>query len=471
MDQVRTAGEPALAQYARELDGNAGRLWYGPDDFAAALAALDSRLRGSLERAAARIGRFAAAQRAALTDTELAVPGGRAGHQVLAVDRAGCYVPGGRHPLPSTVLMTALVAKSAGVREVVAACPQPVPVILAACALARVDRLLAAGGAQAIAAMVYGCGPQAAVDVVVGPGNRWVVAAKKLVQSVVRTDAPAGPSELLIIADQSADPTIVAWDLLAQAEHDPDAVPALATTDEAVAQAVEAALEQGLSELPQPSAEIARAALANGWAFVSADRWLLAEAANRFAPEHLELAVVDPDGLVPLCRHAGALFIGLGSAEVFGDYGAGPNHTLPTAGRARSSGGLSVFDFLRIRTWLALDGAGAGLDTAEAGLDGAVDGFDALNVAAGGPGNLVGMNGLNVAAGGPGNLVGMNGLNVAADRLGGLTSLTSLNSLTSLTSLNSLVADTAILARAEGLEAHARAALCRLKPGIVDPGR
>ncbi|MCP5453705.1 MAG: histidinol dehydrogenase [Spirochaetaceae bacterium] len=358
MDEVRDGGEAALARWAAELDGNAGRLWYGPDDFAAALETIPSAERGALERAAGRVGAFAAAQLASLGAVDLAIPGGRAGHEVLPVERAGCYVPGGRYPLPSTVLMTALVARTAGVADVALACPRPSPLILAACAVAGADSLLAAGGAQAIAAFAYGAGPLSPRDVVVGPGNRYVAAAKRLAQALVRTDAPAGPSELLVVADETADPATVAWDLLAQAEHDPDAVPALAASSEAVAAAVERALASCLAELEAlgpESAAIARAALDNGWAFVSADRAALAEAAGRFAPEHLELAVADARSLAASCRHAGAIFIGGSSAEAFGDYGAGPNHTLPTSGRARSSGGLSVFDFLRIRTWIEMD--------------------------------------------------------------------------------------------------------------------
>jgi phosphoribosyl-ATP pyrophosphohydrolase/phosphoribosyl-AMP cyclohydrolase/histidinol dehydrogenase len=172
-----------------------------------------------------------------------------------------------------------------------------------------------------------------------------------------------------VVADESADPVTVAWDLLAQAEHDPDAVPALAASSEDVVAAVELALGDCLVELAgyrAESATIARAALANGWAYVSPDRAMLAQAANRFAPEHLELAVSDPGALAAMCHSAGAVFLGCLSAEAFGDYGAGPNHTLPTSGRARSNGGLSVLDFVRIRTWLDLDSADAGLigDTA-----------------------------------------------------------------------------------------------------------
>jgi len=358
MDAVRDGGQEKLADYARDLDGNPGRLWYGADDFSRALAGLSVVERGALNRAADRIGAFATAQLAALSPVSIAVPGGRAGHEIVPVKKAGCYVPGGRYPLPSTVLMTALVARKAGVADVVVACPRPAPVVLAACAVAGVELLLAAGGAHAIAAFLYGAGPLKPRDVIVGPGNRWVAAAKRLAQSLVRTDAPAGPSELLVIADESANPVTVAWDLLAQAEHDPDAVPALAASSADFVRSVERELATGLAELSayrQESAAIARAALANGWAFISSDRATLAEAANRFAPEHLELSVTNPREFSAMCHHAGALFLGHASAEALGDYGAGPNHTLPTSGRARASGGLSVFDFIRIRTWLELE--------------------------------------------------------------------------------------------------------------------
>lgn len=359
MEDVRLEGEPALARYASTLDGNDGRLWYYPDDFSAAIASLDSGVREAMERAAGRIRDFAKAQAGALRPVSMELPGGSAGHDVIPVERAGCYAPGGRFSLPSTVLMTALVARTAGVSEVAVASPRPTPEILAACALAGADMLLAAGGAQAIAAFAYGSGPLTSRDVIVGPGNRYVAAAKRLVQSVARTDAPAGPSELLVIADDGARPEVVAWDLLAQAEHDPDALACLACFSEEFASRVERALSQALVELRDASptsADNAAAALGNSWIFVSALERELAQAANRFAPEHLALAVLDPRSILPMCKHAGALFLGYDSAEAFGDYGAGPNHTLPTAGRSRSSGGLSVFDFLRVRTWLRIDG-------------------------------------------------------------------------------------------------------------------
>ncbi len=358
METVRTGGEPALAAFARELDGNDGRLWYGPEDFRPALDSLGATERTALEAAAARVERFARAQRASLSPVELAVPGGRAGHEILPVGSAGCYVPGGRYPLPSSALMTALTARVAGVGSVAVACPRPEPMVLAACALSGADLLLAAGGAQAIAAFCHGAGPLERRDLIVGPGNRWVAAAKRLARRYCGTDAEAGPSELLVLADGSADPVVLAWDLLAQAEHDPDATAALLATDESVAAGVEAALGACLAELSAASprgADSAARALGNGWILVSPEREDLVRAANLMAPEHLELAVEDPQGLAEMCVNAGAVFLGPSSAEVFGDYGAGPNHTLPTAGASRWSGGLSVFTFLRVRTWLAMD--------------------------------------------------------------------------------------------------------------------
>lgn len=376
MEAVRQGGEPALAGYAVTLDGNAGRLWYGPEDFAAALASMPAAERGALEAAAGRIRAFAQAQLSSLSTMAMPVPGGMAGHEILPIERVGCYAPGGRFPLPSSVLMTAILARVAGVTELAVACPRPEPAILAACALAGADRLLAAGGAQAIAAFAYGAGPLSPRDLVVGPGNRYVAAAKLIAQAVIKTDAPAGPSELLVLADDSADPEALAWDLLAQAEHDPDALACLATGSAALAEALEGALARAFGELKAAApdnAVNAERALASSWLYLARAEDVatfglagelapvelaLAEAANRFCPEHLELALADPERLRPRLRHAGALFLGARSAEAFGDYGAGPNHALPTAGRSRSSGGLSVFDFVRIRTWLRLDDEG-----------------------------------------------------------------------------------------------------------------
>lgn len=365
VDDVRRRGVPGLIDHAVELgDLDEGADWlHPPDALVAALDSLPRADRGLLERVAARIRTFARAQRACLRELDLAVPGGRAGHTLRPVACAGCYAPGGLFPLPSSVLMTAVVAREAGVDRVWIASPRPARVTLAACAVAGVEGLIAAGGAQAVAALAYGAGPVPACDVVVGPGNRWVTAAKHLVGDTARIDMLAGPSELLVLADASADPVLVASDLLAQAEHDPQALPMLITTDGRLPALVDTALHEQLAGLP--TGEVARAALANGFCVQVSDLDSAAELCNRIAPEHLSLVVRDPSGLAPRLVNQGALFIGNGSAEVFGDYGAGPNHVLPTGGTARHSGGLSVFTFLKASTWLRIDDASAARGMAE----------------------------------------------------------------------------------------------------------
>jgi histidinol dehydrogenase len=356
VDAVRARGEAAVREYAArfgELDGGAP-LVRDRDDLRAAFTALPAGEQALLERTAARIRSFAAAQRSALHDLDVAIPGGRAGHTVAPMARAGCYAPGGRFPLPSSVLMTAVTARVAGVAEVYVASPRPAPATLAAAWVAGADALLAVGGAHAIAALAHGVGVPAC-DVVVGPGNRWVTAAKQLVAGDVAIDMLAGPSELVVLADAAADPALVAADLLAQAEHDPDAVPALVTTDAALIDRVERALAAQLDALPEPNRATARAACGNGLAVLAPDLASALAACDRLAPEHLELLVADPQALAPRLTHYGALFLGAGAAEVLGDYGAGPNHVLPTGGTARHTGGLSVLTFLRVRTWLRLD--------------------------------------------------------------------------------------------------------------------
>lgn len=355
VDAVRDGGEAALRAYAERFGDLApgAPLVHDRAALDAALDALPVADRALLERTAARVRAFATAQRAALADVDLPIPGGRAGHTVAPVARAACYAPGGRFPLPSSVLMTAVTARAAGVAQVWVASPRPTAMTLAAAAVADADALLAVGGAQAIAALAYGAGPVPACDVIVGPGNRWVTAAKQLVSGRVRIDMLAGPSELVVLADATADPATVAADLLGQAEHDPDAVPILVALDAALVDRVDAALTEALATLP--TADTARAALANGFALLVADRAEAVAACDRLAPEHLELLIADAAALAPRLAHYGGLFVGHGAAEVLGDYGAGPNHVLPTGGTARFTGGLSVFDFLRVRTWLAID--------------------------------------------------------------------------------------------------------------------
>lgn len=355
VEAVRVGGEEALREYAERFgDAAAGAALFLPRSaLDVALRDLPASDRGRLERAAERIRRFAEAQRHALSVVTLTVPGGAAGHWIAPLERAGCYAPGGRYPLPSSVLMTAVTARAAGVREIWVASPKPGPMTLAAAAIAGADGVLAAGGAHAIAALAFGAGPVPPCDVVVGPGNRYVTAAKQIVAGRVAIDMLAGPSELVVFADATASPAIIAADLLAQAEHDPDAVPVLVTLDHTHPDRVETELARQLGDLP--TAEVARAALANGGVVVVANVDEGIAACDALAPEHLELCLGDAAAVAPRLEHFGALFIGAGSAEVLGDYGAGPNHVLPTAGTARSQGGLSVYTFLRVRTWLRID--------------------------------------------------------------------------------------------------------------------
>ena len=252
--------------------------------------------------------------------------------------------------------MTAVTARVAGCDRVVVASPGAHPVMLAAAAIAGADEFLAVGGPHAIAALAYGFEAFGPVDAVIGPGNRWVTAAKHIVSGVVGIDMLAGPSELLVMADDTADPALVAADLLAQAEHDEDARAMLVTTSEPLRERVESELCRQLETLP--TRETARVSLRNGFACVAPSVGEAIGVANMIAPEHLEILTADADEVVPRIRHAGAVFIGSSSPEVLGDYGAGPNHTLPTGGTARFQAGLSVSSLLRLRTWVRIENAG-----------------------------------------------------------------------------------------------------------------
>ncbi len=364
VETVRAEGESALRHYAERFGDRtpSDPLVIDRELLDAARDRLPEKHRELLERTAERIRLFAEVQLATSSDVDITVPGGRAGHRLAPVHRAGCYAPGGRFPLPSSVLMTAVTARAAGVADVWVASPRPSDVTLAAAAVADVDSVLAVGGAHAIAAFAYGAGPVPACDVVVGPGNRWVTAAKQLVAGQVGIDMLAGPSELVVLADHSADPATAAADLLAQAEHDPDALPVLVTTSSELADVVEAELGRQLVTLP--TGDTAAAALDNGFAVVVEDLDSAIDVCDRLAPEHLQVVTNNAGQVAGRLSHWGGLFIGETSAEVFGDYGAGPNHTLPTGGGARFKGGLSVFDFVRIRTWLELDDAQAAAEFA-----------------------------------------------------------------------------------------------------------
>ncbi|WP_419939477.1 histidinol dehydrogenase [Candidatus Palauibacter sp.] len=354
LDDVERRGEPALREHAERL----GDLEPG-DDLLLDRSALERATetlgpddRELLDRAADRVRAFAEAQRASATDLDTPVAGGRGGHRLVPVGAAGCYAPGGRFPLPSSVLMTVIPARVAGVDGVWAASPRPTAAVRAAAFMAGADGLLAIGGAQAIGALAFGVGGVSRCEKIVGPGNRFVTAAKRLLYGRVGLDTIAGPSELLVVASPDAAPGRVAADLLAQAEHDPDAVPLLCAFDEATIEAVREEAGRQLATLP--TAPIARQALAAGGALLAAGPDEAAAICDAVAPEHLHLHGARAEALAPGVHRYGSLFLGAATPESAGDYGAGPNHTLPTSGAAAFDSGLSVFSFLRRPTWLSL---------------------------------------------------------------------------------------------------------------------
>lgn len=354
IETVRERGESGVRTYAEQFGErrNSDPLVLDRAAMLRALDSIDPEDRALLESVAARIERFAQAQRDAISEIDVPIPGGRAGHTIEPIGAAGCYAPGGRYPLPSSALMTAITARVAGCRRVVVASPGANPIMLAAAAIAGADEFLTVGGAHGIGALAYGFEGFDRCDVVVGPGNRWVTAAKQIVSVSVGIDMLAGPSELLVLADDTANPELIAADLLAQAEHDTDAAPMLLTTSRAIADRVDHEITVQLRSLP--TRDVAATALRNGFVCVASDLQEAISIADTIAPEHLEIMTSAPGEVARQLRNAGALFIGEQSAEALGDYGAGPNHTLPTGGAARFQAGLSVMHFLRLRTWMRI---------------------------------------------------------------------------------------------------------------------
>ena len=353
IDDVRARGDAALIELTAKYDRqtlSADSLRIGDDEIDVAMQACAPETKAALELAAQRIGDFHARQKpedARFTDAA----GVEMGHRWTPVDAAGLYVPGGLANYPSSVLMNAIPARVAGVGRVVMVVPTPDgqinPLVLVAAKLAGVDEIYRIGGAQAVAALAYGTASIAPVNVIVGPGNAYVAAAKKQVFGQVGIDMIAGPSEILVVADAENDPAWMAADLLSQAEHDEVAQSILICADNAYADAVAAAVESALKTLPRQ--DIARASWENfGAILVVNDLHAQApELVNQLAPEHLELAVAEPDVMADKIRHAGAIFLGRHTPEAIGDYIAGPNHVLPTARAARYASGLSVLDFMK----------------------------------------------------------------------------------------------------------------------------
>jgi len=351
VNDVRRRGDEALLEYTNRFDArsvtHAAALELAPADWQAAIAQVDADVLASLEAAAARIRVYHERQLQASWCYHDA-DGTLLGTRITALDRVGVYVPGGKAAYPSSVLMNIVPAKVAGVPEVIMVVPAPggrlEPVVLAAAAIAGADRVFSVGGAQAVAALAWGTQTIPAVDKITGPGNAWVAAAKALVFGRVGIDMVAGPSEIVIVSDGSADPDWLAMDLCSQAEHDEQAQSILITPDATHADAVIAALARLVPSLER-RAIIERSLADFGAVIVVEDLDEALALVNRLAPEHLELALAEPAAWLDQVRHAGAIFLGHHTAEALGDYCAGPNHVLPTAGTARFSSPLGVYDF------------------------------------------------------------------------------------------------------------------------------
>jgi histidinol dehydrogenase len=362
---VKARGDEAVLEYTRRFDrrqiDSAAELELPQSALDAALASLPGDQRHALEQAAKRIEQYALRQKQeSWSYTE--ADGTVLGQAITPLDRVGIYVPGGKAAYPSSVLMNVVPAKVAGVREIVMVTPTPDgetnPMVLAAARIAGVDRVFTIGGAQAVAALAFGTQTVPAVDKIVGPGNAYVAAAKRMVFGIVGIDMVAGPSEILVICDGQTDPDWIAVDLFSQAEHDEAAKAWLIAPDAIYLDQVRASMERLLPQMERSA--IIRASLnANGALIAVTDLVEAAEVANVIAPEHLELSVAEPEKMLPLIRHAGAIFLGRHTAEALGDYCAGPNHVLPTSSTARFASPLGVYDFQKRTSLINCSAAGA----------------------------------------------------------------------------------------------------------------
>lgn len=363
VEDVRKNGDKALFKYTRKFDKfaqNSGNVKVTPAEISAAEKRLPTAIKSDLRKAAARVKSYHKTKKPKkhLYKDKL---GNELGWLITPIDRVGIYVPGGKAAYPSTVLMTAIAAKVAGVKEIVLVTPCPGgelnDEVLYAAKVSGVDSIYKIGGAQAVASLAYGTYSVPKVDKIVGPGNIFVAIAKKLVFGVVDIDMIAGPSEVLIIADGSCSADWVAADLLAQAEHDEMAVPCCVTTSAKYAKQVKASVLEQLGRLPRK--EIAGESVKNyGRIYVVKDLNFALEVSNNFAPEHLELCVSKPKQLLPSIINAGAVFVGVDSTEAFGDYIAGPSHVLPTGGAARFSSPLSVYDYIKMPSVISISKKG-----------------------------------------------------------------------------------------------------------------
>ncbi|MDP1979909.1 histidinol dehydrogenase [Undibacterium sp.] len=366
---VKTSGDTAVLEATNRFDrlnaSSVAALELTQEEMQAALASLNTERRTALETAAARVRAYHEIQKAECGSAGFSyteADGTVLGQKVTPLDRVGIYVPGGKAAYPSSVLMNAIPAKVAGVKEIIMVVPTPDgvknPLVLAAAAIAGVDRVFTIGGAQAVGALAYGTATIPAVDKIVGPGNAYVAAAKRRVFGVVGIDMIAGPSEILVLCDGTTDPDWVAMDLFSQAEHDELAQSILLCPDETYIEAVQASIIKLLPDMPRH--EVIRTSLANRGALIKVrDMDEACEIANSIAAEHLEISAENPQQWAEKIRHAGAMFLGRYSSESLGDYCAGPNHVLPTSRTARFSSPLGVYDFQKRSSMIFVSEQGA----------------------------------------------------------------------------------------------------------------
>jgi histidinol dehydrogenase len=350
LKDVKLNGDIAVKKYTQEFDKiTLDYFEISKKQIKDSYARVDKTDIVAIKAAAENIKLFAEKQFETFHDFEIENDGVKLGQKIVPLTRAGCYIPGGRYPLPSSALMCIIPAKVAGVKEVIVCSPKISPVIIVAADIAGADKIFNVGGIQAIGAMAYGTETIPKVDKIVGPGNKYVTAAKKEVYGQVGIDFIAGPSEILIIADETGNPEFIAADMLAQSEHDIHARADLLTTSPEIAKKVKKEIEIQLENIK--TKEVAKAALENGKIVHVKDLNEAIAISNRRAPEHLELQVKNKKGMISKLTNYGSLFIGNYSAEVFGDYCSGTNHTLPTNKAANYTGGLSVKEFIKVLTY------------------------------------------------------------------------------------------------------------------------
>ena len=350
INAVRKDGDNAVRKYAKKFgDGDLSVFKLTEDEIKEAIKQVDEKTIETIKFAVKNVKEFAKAQLSSLKELEVEVNGNILGHKIIPIESVGCYIPGGNYPLPSSAIMTVVPAKVAGVKRVVAMSPKIQPVTVAAAYYAGADEIYRIGGVQAIAAMAYGTESIQKVNKIVGPGNKFVTSAKKQVYGECGIDFLAGPSEVLIIADETAKPEFVAADILAQCEHDKDARAFLICFSNEFAQKVDEKAKEYLKNLQ--TREIAEQSYNKSYAVVVRYLDEAVALSNKKAPEHLELCLENAENLINKFNNYGSLFIGNYSAEVFGDYVSGTNHTLPTNQVAKYSGGLSVFDYVKIQTY------------------------------------------------------------------------------------------------------------------------